>query len=163
MSQSPLARRLETLRAQREERDGGFTLIELLVVVVIIGILVAIAIPLYLQYQNGAKNKSAESDLRGAISAVETYYGNNNNAYPATKAGTESTDLKLGTDPNTITVKVGDGNTVDYVSVTGGYKLCSTNSDAGHVFTYDSTAGGSVKDNGKGTMDATTCAFTAAT
>src|SRR5213078_4039213 len=76
----------ETLRRMREKRvggDRGFTLIELLVVVVIIGVLVAIAIPMYLNYRKGAENKSAESDVRGAISAVEQFYTENANTYPA--------------------------------------------------------------------------------
>jgi type IV pilus assembly protein PilA len=163
MSTSPLKAKLDAVHARREQRDGGFTLIELLVVVVIIGILVAIAIPLYLQYQNGAKNKSAESDLRGAISAVETYYGNNNNTYPATPATVGAAgDVTLGAAPNQIVIKVGSGNTVNYVAGTGSYQLCSTNSDGGHVFYYNSANGGSVQDKGKGTMD-TSCVFTAGT
>ena len=53
-------------------------------VVVIIGVLVAIAVPVYLNYRQGAADKSAQSDVRGAISAVEQYYTDNGNAYPAT-------------------------------------------------------------------------------
>ena len=68
------------LRAKKE--DEGFTLIELLVVVVIIGVLVAIAVPVYLNYRQGAADKSAQSDVRGAISAIEQYYTDNGNAYP---------------------------------------------------------------------------------
>ena len=77
-----------TLRRIREEKaaeDRGFTLIELLVVVVIIGILVAIAIPLYLNYKNGAENKSVQSDLRNAAPLVEQAFSDAN-AYPADEA-----------------------------------------------------------------------------
>ncbi|WP_239144151.1 type II secretion system protein, partial [Actinoplanes philippinensis] len=70
------------LRAGKKD-DEGFTLIELLVVVVIIGVLVAIAVPVYLNYRQGAADKSAQSDVRGAISAIEQFYTENGNQFPA--------------------------------------------------------------------------------
>ncbi|GIF41019.1 type II secretion system protein [Actinoplanes xinjiangensis] len=143
------------LRAGKKN-DEGFTLIELLVVVVIIGVLVAIAVPVYLNYRQGAADKSAQSDVRGAISAVEQYYTSNGNAYPATKseanaAGTVG-KLELGTAPAIATITLSDKTQLGYVFVaTAGavpahYLICANNTGgSGKWYVYNSLDGGSVK------------------
>jgi type IV pilus assembly protein PilA len=75
---------LAASKAARKDGDKGFTLIELLVVVLIIGILSAIAIPIFLGQQNQAKEAATKSDLTNLKTAVISYQTANNGAYPTT-------------------------------------------------------------------------------
>jgi type IV pilus assembly protein PilA len=109
---------ISALRQRLAREEGGFTLIELLVVIIIIGILLAIAVPSYLGFRDRANDAKAQANVRAAVPAVETYFSDNGTYAGMDLAALQAIDAGISPD---IGVGAVDGTTycIDDDSVAG--------------------------------------------
>jgi type IV pilus assembly protein PilA len=119
-----------------KDKDQGFTLIELLVVIVIIGILAAIAIPLFLNQRQKGVDSGVQSDLKGLATVEETIY-TDGLAYSSVAADITAAGFKKTTG-NVIQVSLSGGGFCLRGSNPGGSRQGAT----GGYYWYDSLAGG---------------------
>jgi type IV pilus assembly protein PilA len=126
-------------RTVRGETDQGFTLIELLVVIIIIGILAAIAIPVFLAQRQKGWEVAVKADLRYLATTEETYL-TENNTYTGSIADLKASGFKYSDKAN-----YSGSNASITVAVDSSKSYCLTATAAtGRTFAFDSSAGGLV-------------------
>ena len=97
--------------AKTDRKEGGFTLVELLVVIIIIGILAAIAIPVFLSQRTKSYEAGLKTDLRTVADEVESQ-NTNNQDYTKTTWKTAGTAAVAGASISGVGQIVGDSTTV---------------------------------------------------
>jgi len=128
-----------TIARRIRKKDEGFTLVELMVVVMIIAILMAIAIPTFLNSRKRAQDSGAKSNARNALAAAQSVFSENQ-TYPVTATmvtslADEEPSLNFSagasTDPKTISVI-----TIPATSSAPAAVVVSSQSKSGKCFSF---------------------------
>src|SRR4051794_14826777 len=103
----------------RRRGESGFTLIELLVVILIIGILAAIAVPLFIHQRTKAYDTHAKTAIRTATTAIEVYRQEHNSYAGADAPALVAIEPALGEAPGLAVSGDADGFTISVASASG--------------------------------------------
>jgi type IV pilus assembly protein PilA len=132
-----------TTPAARAEAEAGFTLMELLVVLVIIGVLLAIAVPSYIGLTSKSERAVAQANVREAVPAVEAFYSDNSSYVGLENAASAATPGLAHYDPATsVRVRV----STSPAPTQSGYCIYSTS--GGSTYFKDGPNGSITKDPG---------------
>jgi type IV pilus assembly protein PilA len=138
-------------KALQNRQDKGFTLIELLVVIIIIGILAAIAIPVYLSQRHKAVDAAEKSDVRTIATEMETFFTDAQSYPVATQVAASApvngvvsltfTPAANGT-PDTVVLSSGDTAHIKTNAAATAYCVTVSNPQATQTWVWESDAGG---------------------